>query len=174
MRDLVFSDPWPIVRRHCRNLGFEIPETVHRYREHQTATGPCDLLIAWENNLVVVEMKRDIIDDAAVTQCLRYMGSLGARFGGVVSGVVCAPDISNAAKFALYAAMSANTPISYYQFLFSYDVPARNVGVPEPPLDKHLHEIVYPKDALVDEQNVIEQARSIVTAAKEKVQDANE
>ena len=105
LRNLFFDDPWPIVRKLFDPD--DRPETLKRYREFQTAAGSIDLLLVWERSVLVIEFKRESIDEGAVAQCLRYMGAMGAEFGfgsNILRGVVIAPGITRNGQFASQAA----------------------------------------------------------------------
>jgi hypothetical protein len=59
-----------------------------------------DLLILWAGSVTIVEFKREIADEAAVAQVLRYMGALTFYSPG---GVIVARGFTQAAKHAAYA-----------------------------------------------------------------------
>jgi hypothetical protein len=73
------------------------------WKEYNTPAGRIDLLVALPNVLIVIEFKRDIADESAVAQCLRYMGALES-VGVETRGVVAASGFT---KGALWAASAA-------------------------------------------------------------------
>lgn len=174
MRDLVFENPWPMVDAYCNTVGrhFFPKNPVYRYREFQTSTGPCDLLLAWERRLLVVEMKRDEITEDAITQCLRYMGDLYRRYGNVVVGCVCAPSISANAENIIHMLNAEFCHFFYFKFSHSYSLSDGIIGSQALPMDERIWEILYPEDeedeAPKEDQSSpadpVEQAREIVAA----------
>ncbi len=121
MRDLVFENPFPFLRPW-----FPVTGEISRWREFETGAGPCDLLFAWEKYLVLVEMKRNIIDENAIGQIMRYRGAILSRYRLEAYGILCAPQISKNARLAIFSiigndlAEHRRPSLMYSQFSFSY------------------------------------------------------
>ena len=85
------------------------PSIVHR--QVQLPCGTADIVLQHSYGLTVVEVKRHLIDDAAIGQCLRYVGALRrmalvSPYRVCVTGIVAAPSITHAGRYALRASSS--------------------------------------------------------------------
>ncbi len=108
LRDAIFDNPWDLLQEAFPE-DFEadsIPSII-RWKEFRTGAGRIDLLMAYPGRVVVVELKRELIDEGAVAQCLRYVGAvrtefylLGDHAGSKISGLVAAPKITDGGRFA--------------------------------------------------------------------------
>ncbi len=99
IRDAIFDDPLQIVRL----LRVATPAQVTCWREFQVECGRIDVLIAWEDHAVIVEVKRDVADEGAVAQVLRYRGAVDVHLTYGHS-VVVAPRFTAGARYAALAA----------------------------------------------------------------------
>lgn len=92
---------WTIVDQLVGNGLGHRPDSMTTFREYHTVAGPIDLLIAFSRALIVVEFKRDVADESAVAQVLRYQGALVAALVTVpIFAVVIAPAFTEKALFA--------------------------------------------------------------------------
>lgn len=103
IEDCLFRDP-SLILGHAKIDGWRT------YRQFAIpGAGVADLVILSHGRISVVEIKRNVIDEGAVAQCLRYMGAMDllqqqgpTNFRGMaVEGIVCAPRITDGAKFAI-------------------------------------------------------------------------
>lgn len=174
MRDMIFNNPWPLIQAFCENRHkpIEIPKNIKRFREFQTKAGLCDLLFVWHRRAVVVEMKRDFVDDSTISQCLRYIGAIEHEHGVFPDGIICAPSITANGKFALHAyEQEGGCRIQFMEFSFSYDI-----DIPEETLESRgenqpegfLWNIVFPEFNDPPASNpIIEQAHEIIAAIEQ-------
>ncbi len=176
MRDLIFDNPWPLIHECYKDILSEfIPRKVFRYREFQTVAGPCDLLLVWRHGACIVEMKRDVIDEGAVSQCLRYIGAFENQNPGIyATGIVCAPSITSGAKYAISA---ADQRIDFYRFSATYSVALEKLS--EPPstgYSNHAEELLRIYNPERFEQRsphlALQEARDIVVAAAGESEEA--
>jgi hypothetical protein len=107
-RDTVFNNLSIIAEAMAETLPVE-PGSMEAQREMSCEAGRIDLFIRyvtrgqqWRNmwDYAIVEFKRDIADESAIAQVLRYCGCLRTHLDRWVSAIVCAPGFTKGAVWA--------------------------------------------------------------------------
>lgn len=109
MRDVIAFDPWDLLDTALTSA--MLGEYGGRWRvwsEFPTPAGRIDLLVAWPAHMAVIEFKREIAEEDAIAQVLRYCGSLESDPAVRIHAIVAAPQFSEA---ALYAADGAGVRV---------------------------------------------------------------
>ena len=71
IRDAIFDDPIRLLDT-LPLANYPSDGCVWAWREFQVECGRIDVVIAWPKSVVAIEVKREIADEAAVAQVLRY------------------------------------------------------------------------------------------------------
>ena len=74
------------------DYGIHLKQNYQVWSEYDTGLGRADLIFVSDRTMVVVELKKELADESAVAQVLRYAGTF--QYGFKVSCVVAAPNFT--------------------------------------------------------------------------------